>query len=233
MITRFDKYKLNESFELSGKHSFMTFLQIVSNHDFHFILNNHYTKLYNYHFFFSSETIKDVDEFVDIFKYKHSLPAAYDILLKIKSNKLAFFFGVKDDLNLRYGFIDIDNSISYVVGEFILSKEYFASVSKYKAMCFVNKFLQGADIKNLPTLSKIKKDFDGFYKSKKSRKLEVLDNRVINYFSKDQFKEDELNMNRPYRVLDQWISKKSWKDLVEYSVDDESEDDLKFIIILK
>jgi len=233
MITEFNKYKLNESFELSGKHSFMTFLQIVSNHDFHFILNTQFTKLYNYHFFFSSETIKDIDDLIEIFKYKHSLPAAHEILLKIKGNKLAFFFGIKDDLLLRYGFLDIDTQRSYVVGEFTLSKEYFTKVSHYKALKFTNKFLQGADIKNLPTLSKIKKDFEGFYKSKKSRKIEVLDNRVVNYFSKEQFKEDELSMNRPYRVLDQWISKKSWKDLVECSVDDESEDDLKFIIILK
>ena len=94
MITNFSKYQLNEGFELSGKHSFLTFLQIISNHDYHFILNDHYTKLYNYHFFFSTETISDIEDYVEIFKYKHSLASTYKTLLDRKDDKLAFFFGV-------------------------------------------------------------------------------------------------------------------------------------------
>ena len=70
MITNF---KIFENVELSGKHSFFMFLQIISNHDYHFILNDHYTKLYSYHFFFSTETIEKVDEYIEIFKFKHSL----------------------------------------------------------------------------------------------------------------------------------------------------------------
>ena len=61
MITKFKIYE-NDSFELSGKHAFLMFLQIVSNHDYHFILNDHYTELYKYHFFFSTETIKGIEE---------------------------------------------------------------------------------------------------------------------------------------------------------------------------
>ena len=45
MIT---KFKIYENYELSGKFSFLTFLQIVSNHDYHFILNEYYTKMYKY-----------------------------------------------------------------------------------------------------------------------------------------------------------------------------------------
>src|SRR5574344_1417112 len=100
--------KINENVELSGKNSFLTFLQIISNHNYHFILNDFYTKIYQYQFYFSTETIKNVNEFIEIFKYKHSLAACYDILSKINDAKLSFFFGVKENSQLRYGFLDLD-----------------------------------------------------------------------------------------------------------------------------
>jgi len=231
MITKFD-YFLNEAFELSGKHSFMTFLQIVSNHDFHFITNDHFTKLYNYHFFFSTETIKGVEEYIDIFKYKHSLASCSQILQEIKSNKLAFFFGIKEDNLLRYGFVDLDSQRSYVAGEFKIINGYFKSVGKYKALQFINKTIQNLSVKNLATLSKIKKDFAKFYTKKKNKKIEIIDNKVINYFDRNQFTEEDLQMNRLYRVLDTWCSKRSWRNQVEYSVDDTT-DPIQFIIIVK
>jgi hypothetical protein len=196
-------------------------------------MNNHYTNLYNYHFFFSTETIKEVDELIEVFKYKHSLPAAYNILLKIKTNKLSFFFGIKDDMLLRYGFVDIETQRSYVVGEFTLMKEFFGTISKYKALSFINKFLRSTDIKSLPILSKIKKEFEKFYSNKKDKKIEIIENRIIKIFEKSEFSEQELEMNRPFRALDKWISKKSWKNDVEYNVDDSEDDILKFIIIVK
>jgi len=232
MITNFSKYQLNEGFELSGKHSFLTFLQIISNHDYHFILNDHYTKLYNYHFFFSTETISDIEDYVEIFKYKHSLASAYEILQKVKSNKISFFFGIKENSLMRYGFVDLDTQRSYVAGEFQISGGYFRTIAKYKALHSVNMILQNTDVKHLSTLSKIKQDFLNFYTSKKSLKIKIENNRVINYFDKNQFTEEDLSMNRPYRVLDQWITKKSWRNKVEFSVDDTT-DQVQFIIIVK
>jgi hypothetical protein len=232
MIIKFEKYKLNENAELAGKHSFFTFLQIISNHDYHFILNDHYTKLYKYHMFFSTETIKDLDEIIDVFKYKQSLSSAYKILLEIKGNKIAYFFGVKDDSTLRYGFLDVDTQRSYVIGEFEIYGDYFKSVSKYNALSYINKIVQNLDVKNLPLLAKIKQDFKDFYTSKKSSKVKIDDNRVISYFSKEQFTEEDLRLNRPYRILDQWIAKKSWKNKVECSVDDTT-DPIQFIILIK
>jgi len=224
--------KTYESVELSGKHSFFMFLQIISNHDYHFILNEHYTKLYNYHFFFSTETIEKIDEYIEIFKYKHSLESSYETLKKIKTNKLAFFFGVKENSLLRYGFLDLDTQRSYVVGEFNISGDYFREISKYKALQSINKIIQNVDVKNLETLAKVKQDFTKFYSSKKSSKIKIEDNRVINYFSKDQFTDDDIKMNRLYRTLDKWISKRSWRNRVEFSVDDTT-DPIQFIIIVK
>ena len=232
MIKKFNEYTLNESVELSGKHSFFMFLQIISNHDYHFILNDHYTKMYKYHFFFSTETITKIEDYVEIFKYKQSLASSYDILKKIKSNKLAFFFGVKDDSILRYGFLDLDSQRSYVAGEFRVSGEYFRSIAKYKALQSINKMIQNVNVKNLSTLAKVKLDFEKFYPSKKNLKIRIIDNKVINYFSRDQFVEEDFSMNRAYRTLDQWVSKKSWRNQVEYSVDDTS-DPVQFIIIVK
>lgn len=232
MITRFKRYKLNESFELSGKHSFLTFLQIISNHDFHFISNDHFTKLYNYHFFFSTETISKIDEFVEIFKYKHSLASCSEILSKVKSNKLGFFFGIKENSLLRYGFVDLDSQRSYIAGEFQVTGTYFRSISKYKALQFINKILQNTKVENLSILSKIKQDFEKFYKSKKNLRIKIIDNKVINYINKDQFTEEDLKMNRLYRVLDQWVSKRSWRNKVEFSVNDTT-DPIEFIVIIK
>ena len=232
MITNFNKYRLNEDFELSGKHSFQTFLQIVSNHDFHFISNEHFTKMYNYHFFFSTETIDKIEDYVEIFKYKHSLASCYQILQKIKSNKLAFFFGIKDSSLMRYGFLDLDSQRSYVVGEFRISGGYFKNIAKYKALQSINKIIQNVSVKNLSVLSKIKQDFTKFLKDKKSLKIKIVDNKVINYFHKNEFTEEDINMNRPYRMLDKWISKRSWKNSVEFSVDDTT-DPLQFIVIVQ
>ena len=230
MITKFKLFE-NTTFELSGKHSFLTFLQIISNHDFHFIMNDYYSKLYNYHFFFSTETIKKIEEFVEIFKYKHSLATTYKILLEIKSNKLAFFFGLKENNLLRYGFVDLDSQRSYVVGEFNVTGTYFRSISKYKALQFINKTIQNTDVKHLSTISKIKLDFEKFYKSKNG-KIRGEDNKITKYFDKNQFTEQYLGMNRLYRVLDNWVSKRSWRNQVEYSVNDEI-DPVEFIIIVK
>lgn len=232
MITNFKKYSLNESAELSGKHSFFMFLQIISNHDYHFILNSFYTRLYNYHFFFSTETIDKIDEYIEIFKFKHSLESSYEILKKIKSNKLAFFFGIKDNSLLRYGFLDLDTQRSYVVGEFRVTDGYFQSIVKYKALQSVNKIIQNLNVKSLSVLAKVKQDFEKFYSSKKNIKIRIVDNKVINYFSRDQFTEDDISMNRLYRALDQWVSKKSWRNSVEFSVDD-TVDPVEFIIIVK
>jgi len=232
MITNFNKYSLNETYELSGKHSFLTYLQIVSNHDYHFISNDTYRKLYKYHVFFSTETITGIEDYVDIFKYKHSLSSAYEILLQIKDNKLAFFFGIKENSTLRYGFLDLDTQRSYVVGEFMFTKDFFGSISKYKSMQFVNKVIQNTDAKKLPILSKIKQDCENFYKGKKKTKVEISDNKVIIYITRDQFTDDDINMNRPFRSLDNWASKKMWRNKVECSVDDEG-DPIKFILIVK
>ena len=226
------KESVNESLELSGKHSFFTFLQIISNHDFHFVLNDHYTKLYKYHLFFSTETITKVDEYIEIFKYKHSLASTYEILKKINGNKLAFFFGIKENNVLRYGIVDLDTQRSYVVGEFNITDGYFKSIVKYKALQSINKIIQNLNVKHLSTISKIKQDFEKFYPSKKNLKIKIEDNKIINYYNRSEFTNEEINMNRLYRTLDKWISKKSWRNNVEYSVDDD-EDPIKFIIIVK
>lgn len=228
MITNFKLYE-QETYELSGKHSFFMFLQIISNHDFHFILNDQYTKLYKYHFFFSTETIKGIEEYVEIFKYKHSLSSAYKILLEIKNQKLAFFFGIKENSTIRYGFLDLDTKRSYVVGEFGATGAYFRNISKYKALQFINKILQYTDIKNLPLLSKIKYDLESF---SKDGKIIINNNKIIKNVDRNVFTDEDFKLNRPYRMLDQWISKKTWKNKIEYSVNDDS-DPIEFIIIAK
>lgn len=233
MITKFNKYnKINESVKLSGKYSFSMFLQVISNHDYHFINNEHYTSLYKYHFFFSTETIKDVDEFINIFKYKKSLSASYEILKNIRTNKISFFFGIKNDGLLRYGFVDLDSQRSYVTGEFKISNGYFKTIVKYKAMSYINKIIQNISIKSLPILSKVKKDIVNFYKDKNGQKIKIIDNKVIKYIDRNNFSEEDFSMNRLYRDLDKWVSKKEWKNDVEYNVDDTT-DPIQIIIIVK
>lgn len=230
MITKFKIYE-NDSFELSGKHAFLMFLQIVSNHDYHFILNDHYTKLYKYHLFFSTETIKNVEEYVEIFKYKHSLALAYKALLEVKNQKLSFFFGLRDNSTVRYGFVDLDTQRSYIVGEFGVSGTYFRSVSKYKALRFINKILQDTNVKKLPTLAKVKHDLKSFYKDKKC-KITIDDSRVIKTMERNIFTDDDLDLNRLYRTLKAWVEKREWKNKVELSVNDDG-DPIEFIIIVK
>lgn len=233
MITNFKIFE-NNSDELAGKHAFMIFLQVISNHDYNFINNEHFTNLYNYYLFFSTETIKNNDEFENIFKYKNSLPLAYKTLSNIRSNRLAFFFGINDKLQLRYGFVDLSTKRSYVVGEFdVKNKGFFNSVVKYKCLRMINRTIQNIDMKRLSTIIKVKKDLLGFLKSQvKSSKVEIENNLVTKYIDRHNLHDEYLQMNRLYRILDKWVSKKSWRNLVEYNVDD-TEDPIKIIIIVK
>ncbi len=236
MITKFKIFENNSESvnnpELSGKHAFMIFLQIISNHDYNFINNEHFTDLYNYHLFFSTETIKDNDEITNIFKYKHSLSMAYDTLLKIKSNRLAFFFGINNNLLLRYGFVDLTTKRSYVIGEFNISNGFFLSIAKYKCVRIINKVIQNIDVKKLSMIMKIKEDLEDFLKLKAKSDIEIEKNLVIKKIDRNKLKDEYLQMNRLYRLLDKWVSKKSWRNKVEYNVDD-TVDPIKIIIIVK
>lgn len=232
MIKKYNKYILNENSKLSGKHSFSMFLQVISNHNHHFINNDHYKSLYNYHLFFSTETITDKDEFIDVFKYKQSLASTYDTLQKIKTNKIAFFFGIKDKSILRYGVVDLDTQRSYVTGEFTITAGYFKNIVKHKAVSYINKTIQNINVKKIPTLAIIKKDIEKFYKDKKGNKVRIVDNNVIKYIERSNFSDEDFAMNRPYRDLDKWVDTQSWKDSVEFNIDD-TKDPIEIIIIVK
>lgn len=223
---------IKENLELSGKHAFFNLLQIIGNHGYHFTYSKYYTETYEYLYFFVSEMIKSNDEFLDVLKYKTSLKSSYFILGKLKSNKLSFFFGINKDSILKYGFLDNISKKSHVCGEFKVNDKYFNSVRNYKSMSYVNKFLQDINIKNITLIRQIQKELEDFYKNKKVKKVEVQGkNQVIASIDRHKFTDEDIQMNRPFRVLHEWISNKDWRSKVHYYVD-EKENVLDFIVIV-
>jgi len=224
---------VNESSnELSGKFSFFSLLQVIGNHGYNFMLNDHYTKLYKYQYYFSTETISDVRELLEVFKYKHSLASTYKTLLDRKDDKLAFFFGVKDKSTFRYGFLDSNSQKSYVTGEFVASPRYFRSIIKYKAVSSIGGMINSINLRNIDILRQIKEDIKDFIPEHKPIKTEIVDNRVIKTFDKSIYSDQDIQSNRPFMALHDWSQKQKWGPKVECSVNDESEQ-LQFVIIVK
>ena len=54
---------------------------------------------------------------------------------------------------------------------------------------------------------------------------------IVAHFSRDKFTDDDLSTNRPFRVLDAWVTTKPWKRRVHYYVE-EKDTELEFIIIV-
>jgi len=228
------KYKeyIKENLELSGKNSFFNLLQIIGNHGYHFIYSNYYTEIYQYLYFFITETIKDTDEFLDVFKYKISLKSSNYILNKLKNNKVSFFFGISKDSILRYGILDNTSKKSHVCGEFKVNDKYFNSIKKYKSISYVNKYLKNINIKNISLMRDIQKELETFYTSKKVKDVEIQGkNTIIAHIDRHKFTDDDIQTNRPFRVLHEWVLTKEWKNRVHYYVD-ETDTELNFTIIV-
>lgn len=228
------KYKeyIKEELELSGKYSFFNLLQIIGNHDYHFMYSDYYTNLYHYLYFFLCEPIKSTEEFIEIFKYKTSLKSCNYILNKLKNSRVTFFFGINKESVLRYGLLDTKTKKSYVCGEFKVNDKYFNSVRKYKSMGFLNKYLENINIKNITLIRQIQNEFKDFYQSKKVKKVEIEGKNIVKAFiDRHKFTDDDIQSNRPFRVLHEWIETKDWKNRVHYYVD-ETEKYLIFIVII-
>jgi hypothetical protein len=223
---------IKESLELSGKNSFFNLLQIIGNHNYHFIYSKYYTDAYQYLYFFVTETIKDVEDFLDVFQYKTSLKSSNYVLDKLKNNKVTFFFGINKDNILRYGILDSVSKKSHVVGEFKVNDKYFDTIKKYKAIAYINKYLKTINTKNITLMRQIQKEMVNFYKSKHIKKVDIEGkNSIITKVDIQKFSDDDIKTNRPFRVLHEWVSRKKWKSKVHYYVN-ETDTELEFIIIV-
>lgn len=224
--------ELPNSIELSGKYSFFNFVQIVGNHDYHFVYSEYYTNLYKYLYYFVAETIKDNETFIEVFQYKSSLKMLHSVMVKLRQNKLSFFFGINKESILRYGILDHQSKRSHVCGEFKVNDKFFDSAKNYKALEFLIKYLKDINIRKISLIKQIKQEFEKFYPSKKSKKVQIVGkNMIISHFDRHKFTDEELSTNRPFRVLHEWISKKDWRGGVHYYVN-ETENELEFIIIV-
>jgi len=225
---------LNENTELSGKYSFFNYLDVVDSLELNFFKNNYHRKLYeDYIYFFSTEVIKNNIEVLNKLKFKRSLSKSHQIIKELGHNKISFFFGIKTNKILRYGFIDNLSHKSYVTGQFSITTNYFKSLYKNKCVSLIISSLSTFSIDKYNKMEKIKEEFKSFYKNKESSKIDIDGDKVINYINKKLFKQEDFNKNMPMQVFDEWISRKKWKkNITSYFVDEEDEKFLKFIIVV-
>ena len=79
----------------------------------------------------------------------------------------------------------------------------------------------------------IKKDLEKFYPSKKVKNVEIEGkNQVIASIDRHKFTQDDLQTNRPFRVLHEWVANQDWRGKVHYYVNEDNADVLEFIIIV-
>jgi len=205
-----------EKVELSGKHAFEIFLDIICEFDILFVKQNIYNTG-DYSYFFTTEKINKTQEILDVLRRKSSLETAYMTLGSIKGERLSFFFGVKGTI-LYYGFYNEDNSYVYKVGRFKVTPADLRSFGKKKCLKTIRNILDNNNLKNLSLLQLIKVDFNTLFDGIEND-VEIIDEyRVKNTFEIDILSEEDRDENKLRLYLLQWSRNFSWSDKCYYII---------------
>ncbi|NPV12886.1 MAG: hypothetical protein HPY57_14030 [Ignavibacteria bacterium] len=207
---------LENKIELSGKHGFDIFLDIITDFDLLFIKQDYYNTS-DYWYFFTTERITKKQEILDSLKRKKSLKTAYMTLVTLKDKRLSFFFAVKD-YSVFYGFYDETNRYIYKVGKFKTTNEDFKKLYSKKCMKTIRNVIENSNLKNLKQLQLIKTDFHTLF-DVKEKDIEILDERRIkSTYPIDIFKQEDRNEDKLRIYTTQWSRNFNWTDKCYYYV---------------
>ena len=201
-----------ENVELSGKHAFDIFLDIISDFDLLFIKQDYYNTG-DYSYFFTTERMTKNQEILDVLQRKNSLKTAYMTLGSLKDMRLSFYFAIKN-YTVTYGYYNEDNRYIYKVGLFNTTNESFKKLYGKRCMKTIRSVIEHSNLRNLKQLQLIKVDFHTLLDSKEPD-VEILDeNRIKNTFPIEVFKQEDRDETKLRIFLTQWSWNFEWKDKV-------------------
>lgn len=214
MIKKFEN--INNIPNTSGKYTFDIFLKIIDELEISFRSQEYYNNS-DVIYLFTSEIINNIDELIDILRYKKSLSYFYNIIKKIKNKRLSFYFSVKN-FNLCYGVYDDIDKKEYCIGNFKIQTKDLKKYSNKKCLKPLKNILNNSNIKTLNKIHKIKKDFYNLFKNVNSV-IEIVDEyRILNKIPTKSFNENDLDENTLRIHLTQWANKFEWSRNCYYYV---------------
>lgn len=231
MINYKDFIKEKIDIKLDGKYGFFMFLKLIDDLKMNFLKTSHYLNTGKYQYFFTTEHIKNKEQFVGYFRDSLSIKTTCDTAQKLKDIRLSFYFGIKNN-NLEYGFQDDMKKFIYKTGIFEIDNKYIRSIKSYKCLSLIENILKKTDLLKLNLLQEIKSALKFWYENKGD--ILILNDNIIR---KSIDKEDIKNDIEDYSVLlqsyEKWCEKFKWINKVYYYIDNDDENKVTFYIKIK
>ena len=218
----------NQNHPIDGRFGFYMFLHTLDELNFSFVKTSNYLNTGNFLYFFRTEIIKKPIDISDAFEFKDSNINTFNIYEKINTERLSFYFGIRNNM-IEYGFYNDMTDIIYKTGQFEVKDKEVRSIKSYKCLILINGVLSETNTRTLKILQEIKKDLKNLFQDKKSKTITIITTqRLRKIISKDQLKE-EKDLDKYFT---DWCNKFPWGKKVESYIDD-SEDDISFYIKIK
>jgi len=218
----------NQNHPIDGRFGFYMFLHTLDELNFSFVKTSNYLNTGNFLYFFRTEIIKKPIDISDAFEFKDSNINTFNIYEKINTERLSFYFGIRNNM-IEYGFYNDMTDIIYKTGQFEVKDKEVRSIKSYKCLILINGVLSETNTRTLKILQEVKKDLKNLFQDKKSKTITIITTqRLRKIISKDQLKE-EKDLDKYFT---DWCNKFPWGKKVESYIDD-SEDDISFYIKIK
>jgi hypothetical protein len=220
MIKNYITYlKESQESSIDGRYGFYMFLQTLDDLKFSFVKSGNYLNTGNFLYFFRTEWIKNPIEVLDEFEFKDSVKNTFKILNKLQSEKLSFYFGIRNG-NLEYGLYSDLKDMLYKTGQFIIKDNELRQIKSYNCLLLINGVLKIASTKTLILLHEIKKDMKQLFEDKTSNGTTILTTmRIRKIISKDKLIE-EMKDDKLTDYFVEWCKKYPWAKKVEAYIDD-------------
>jgi len=205
---------MENNIELSGKHAFDIFLDIINDFDLLFIKQDYYNTA-DYCYFFTTERITKNQEILDTLSRKTSLKTAYMTLGSLKDMRLSFFFAVKQYV-VVYGFYNETNRYIYKVGKFKTTNDDFRKLKFKRCMKTIRSVIENSNLRNLKQLQLIKVDFHTLFNNTE-KDIEILDEwRIKSTYPINIFKDEDKDEEKLRIYMTQWSRNFSWTEKCYY-----------------
>ncbi len=231
MINYIQYIKENNSPKIDGKYGFFLFLKLIDDLKLNFIKTSNYLNTGKYQFFFTTENIKNKENFVGYFNDSLSLKTTCDTAKKIKDLRISCYFGIKNNI-LEYGFQDDMNKNIYKTGEFNIDNKYIKSLNSYKCLSLIDGILKRTNLINLNLLQEVKSALKFWYENEGN--ILILNDTIIKKsIDKNELKDELTDVNKLLYKYETWCEKFKWYNKVYYYLDSDDEDMVTFYIKIK
>jgi len=231
MINYNEYIKENNGPKLDGKYGFFMFLKLIDDLKMNFLKSGHYLNVGKYQYFFTTEHIKDKEDFLGYFRESLSLKTTCETAQNLKDQRISFYIGIKNN-KLEYGFQNDMKKDIYKTGAFDVNTKYVRSLKSYKCLTLIENILKNSNLKNLNILQEIKIHLKGWYEGKGD--VLILNEHIVKKsIDKEDIKDDIKDINVLLRKYEKWCEKFKWINKVFYYIDSEDDDKITFYIKIK